>query len=175
MLAWSPILVRQIEIQALGFVLRRLQLNRHHEAEVAAHRHPHAQLILYLSGEGVQTIHGRRHAARGGDLFLIPAGVPHGFALRGRSRPLCLVVDYEAAGRGRRMVHHRLSPAALNGLHAELARLPAKGRLSLADYGAILGVVARLLEPRSDEARPTPASLYDRMRDRKSTRLNSSH
>lgn len=163
-LAWSPILVRQIEIQALGFVLRRLQLNRHHEAEVAAHRHPHSQLILYLSGEGLQTIHGRRHFAQGGDLFLIPAGVPHGFALRGRSRPLCLVVDYEAGGHSRRMVHRRLSPAALNELHAELARLPAKGRLSLADYGAILGVVARLLEPQSGDPRPAANSLYDRMR-----------
>lgn len=164
MLAWSPILVRQIEIQALGFVLRRLQLNRHRETEVAAHRHPHAQLILYLSGEGVQTIHGRRHAAQAGDLFLIPAGVPHGFALRGRSRPLCLVVDYEAGGHGRRRGHRRLSPAALNALHAELARLPAKGRLSLADYGAILGVVAQLLDPKSNEAQPTATSLYDRMR-----------
>jgi AraC-like DNA-binding protein/mannose-6-phosphate isomerase-like protein (cupin superfamily) len=163
-LAWSPILVRQIEIQALGFVLRRLQLNRHRETEVAAHRHPHAQLILYLSGEGVQTINGRRHPAQGGDLFLIPAGVPHGFALRGRSRPLCLVVDYEATGHGRRMVHRRLSPAALNGLHADLARLPAKGRLSLADYGAILGVVARLWEPQAAEPRTMTTSLYDRMR-----------
>ena len=153
MLAWSPILVRQIEIQALGFVLRRLQLNRHREAEVAAHRHAHAQLILYLSGEGVQTVHGRRHAARSGDLFLLPAGVPHGFALRGRSRPLCLVLDYEASGHGRRMIHRRLSPAALNELHAELARLPAKGRLSLADYGAILGVVARLLQQAVDRDR----------------------
>jgi hypothetical protein len=49
--AWSPILVQNIEIHALGFVLRRLQLNRHRDTEVAPHRHDHAQLILYLSGE----------------------------------------------------------------------------------------------------------------------------
>ena len=53
MLAWSPILIQKIEIHALGFVLRKLQLNRHREAEVAPHAHAHAQLILYLTGEGL--------------------------------------------------------------------------------------------------------------------------
>src|SRR5215216_5306916 len=95
MLAWSPILIQQIEIHALGFVLRKLQLNRHRETEVAPHRHHYAQLILYLSGEGVQTVNGRSRGARAGDLFVIPADVPHGFAVAGKSRPLCLVLDYE--------------------------------------------------------------------------------
>jgi len=36
MLAWSPILIQKIEIQALGFVLRKLQLNRHRDAEVSS-------------------------------------------------------------------------------------------------------------------------------------------
>ena len=31
MLAWSPILVQLIEIHALGFVLRKLQLSSRHE------------------------------------------------------------------------------------------------------------------------------------------------
>src|SRR5690606_12543185 len=80
MLAWSPILIQKIEIQALGFVLRKLQLNRHREAEVAEHTHAYTQLILYLSGEGWQTIKGRRREAHPGDLFVIPPGVPHGFS-----------------------------------------------------------------------------------------------
>ena len=36
MLAWSPLLIQKIEIHALGFVLRKLQLNRHRDAEVAS-------------------------------------------------------------------------------------------------------------------------------------------
>ncbi len=166
MLAWSPILIQKIEIHALGFVLRKLQLNRHRETEVSPHRHAHAQLILYLSGEGRQTIKGRRHAARAGDLFVIPAHTPHGFALQGRSRPLCLVLDYELEGSGRvRGSHRRLPSDRLNALHALLARVPPKGRLTLSDYPAILAVVAQLLE--SSGTHPAPAlrepTIFDRV------------
>jgi len=166
MLAWSPILIQKIEIHALGFVLRQLQLNRHRETEVASHAHPYAQLILYLSGEGWQTINGRRRAARAGDLFIIPAGAPHGFAVQQRSRPLCLVLDYEVEGAARtRPVHRHLPQATLNELHTLLARLPAKGRLTLADYPAILTVVARLLghAPAVPEPGAEP-SLFEKVR-----------
>lgn len=147
MLAWSPILVQKIEIHALGFVLRKLQLNRHRDTEVAPHDHEHTQLILYLTGEGVQTVGRHRRNARSGDLFVIPAGTPHGFALKERSRPLCLVLDYDVEDAGRvRSAHRRLPPDTLNELHGLLARLPAKGRLTLSDYPTILAVVARLLE-----------------------------
>ncbi len=163
MLAWSPLLVQKIEIHALGFVLRKLQLNRHRDAEVAPHGHPFAQLILYLSGEGVQTVKGRRRRARTGDLFVIPAQVPHGFSVAGRSRPLCLVLDYELEGAGQvRAAHRALSPATLNELHRLLSRVPRKGRLTLADYPAILAVVARLLEQSPASSKPAP-SLFERV------------
>lgn len=166
MLAWSPILIQKIEIHALGFVLRKLQLNRHREAEVAPHAHAHAQLILYLTGEGWQLIRGRAHAARAGDLFSIPAGVPHGFSVRGQSRPVSLVLDYDlAATRRLRTAHRRLPPATLDELHSLLARVPHKGRPGLADYPAILAVVARLLEPPT-ETPPPAAPLAARVRER---------
>ncbi len=165
MLAWSPLLVQKIEIHALGFVLRKLQLNRHRDAEVAAHAHDYAQLILYLDGEGVQAVRHRRRRARAGDLFVIPAGTPHGFSTVGRSRPLCLVLDYELAGHGQvRAAHRSLTPATLNELHALLSRVPRKGRLTLADYPAILAVVARLLghAPAAPARAPT---LFETLRD----------
>lgn len=163
MLAWSPLLIQKIEIHALGFVLRKLQLNRHRDAEVAPHGHDFAQLILYLSGEGVQTVKGRRRRARAGDLFVIPAHTPHGFSVAGRSPPLCLVLDYELVDAGRvRAAHRTLSPATLNELHALLSRVPRKGRLTLADYPAILAVVARLLD--HSRATPPPApTLFERL------------
>jgi AraC-like DNA-binding protein len=165
MLAWSPLLIQKIEIHALGFVLRKLQLNRHRDAEVAAHGHDYAQLILYLDGEGVQTVAKRRRPARAGDLFVIPAAVPHGFSTVGRSRPLCLVLDYEHEGHGRvRTAHRRLSPATLNELHALLSRVPRKGRLTLADYPAILAVVARLLGHAPAAPAPAP-TLFETLRE----------
>lgn len=165
MLAWSPLLVQKIEIHALGFVLRKLQLNRHRDAEVAPHGHDYAQLILYLTGEGVQTVSGRRRRARAGDLFVIPARTPHGFSVAARSHPLCLVLDYELADAGRvRAAHRTLSPATLNELHALLSRVPRKGRLTLGDYPAILAVVARLLE--HSPAAPAPApTLFEKLRE----------
>lgn len=168
MLAWSPVLVQKIEIHALGFVLRKLQLNRHRAIEVTPHSHDYAQLILYLSGEGVQSVGSRRRTARTGDLFAIPPHVPHGFAVQGRSRPLCLVLDYELEGVTRvRAAHRKLPPQTLNELHALLARVPAKGKLTLADYSAILAVVAQLLGPAA-VVPPTPAEgrrVFDRVRD----------
>ncbi len=155
MLAWSPLLVQKIEIHALGFVLRKLQLNRHREAEVASHSHAFHQLILYLAGEGVQILRDRRVEARAGDLFMIPPGVNHGFAMAGTSRPLCLVLEYETRP-GTRIQHRHLPQHALNELHALLARVPTKGRLLLSDYPAILSVVARLLEPPKGDESPLP-------------------
>ncbi|MSU51499.1 MAG: helix-turn-helix domain-containing protein [Opitutus sp.] len=169
MLAWSPLLIQKIEIHALGFVLRKLQLNRHRDAEVAPHGHDFAQLILYLTGEGVQTVNGRRRRARAGDLFVIPAKAPHGFSVAGRSRPLCLVLDYELEDAGRvRAAHRTLSPATLNELHALLARVPHKGRLTLGDYPAILAVVARLLEHSPVETAPAP-TLFEKLREQVAT------
>ncbi len=165
MLAWNPLLIQKIEIHALGFVLRKLQLNRHRDAEVESHGHDYAQLILYLTGEGVQTVNGRRRRARAGDLFVIPAHTPHGFSAAARSHPLCLVLDYELADAGRvRAAHRTLSPATLNELHALLSRVPRKGRLTLGDYPAILAVVARLLE--HSPAAPAPTStLFEKLRE----------
>ncbi|MDP3070422.1 MAG: AraC family transcriptional regulator [Opitutaceae bacterium] len=166
MLAWSPLLIQKIEIHALGFVLRKLQLNRHRDAEVAAHGHDYAQLILYLTGEGVQTVNSRRRRAHAGDLFVIPARTPHGFSTVGHSRPLCLVLDYELEGHGRvRATHRTLSPATLNELHALLSRVPRKGRLTLTDYAAILAVVARLLGQAPAAPAPT-VTLFERLSDR---------
>lgn len=166
MLAWSPILVQQIEIHALGFVLRKLQLNRHRETEVTAHRHPYAQLILYLAGEGIQTVQRKRRRAQAGDLFVIPGQVEHGFSVVGKSRPLCLVLDYEMSDGRVRTAYRRLPQATLNELHALLARVPTKGSLTLADYPAILAVVARLLgQSPASAPRPDNVSLFAKVSD----------
>ncbi len=163
--AWSPILIQKIEIHALGFVLRKLQLNRHREAEVDSHRHSYAQLILYLAGEGAQTVNRRKRHAGAGDLFIIPAGVEHGFSVLHASRPVCLVLDYEVKDSPRmRPAYRHLPTETLNELHRLLAQVPAKGRLTLADYSPILAVVARLLgqSPAIVDTNATP-TLYSKV------------
>lgn len=170
--AWSPILVQTIAIHALGFVLRRLQLNRHGGAEVRPHTHDHAQLILYLSGEGRQEVNGRRRRARAGDLFLIPPRLAHGFDVVGRSRPVCLVLDYDSSRTPRRARHRRVPPERLGELQRLLFRIPAKGRLRLADYPAVLSVIAQLLEPGPvDLPAERPPRLLAEVQDRIASRL----
>jgi hypothetical protein len=139
--------------------LRKLQLNRHREAEVAAHRHPYTQLILYLAGEGIQRIRSEKVDARGGDLFIIPPRVPHGFSVDGHSRPLCLVLDYDTAPQGATGQPPAPASACLERTaHPMLARVPTKGRPTLSDYPAIIAVVARLLEPHRTPAPGTAAN-----------------
>jgi len=165
--AWSPLLIQKIEIHALGFVLRKLQLNRHRDAEVALHQHNYAQLILFLNGEGLQIINRRQRHARPGDLFVIPAGIVHGFAALQASRPVCLVLDYQTKDSPRsRATHRKLTPETITELHGLLAQVPAKGRLTLADYAPIVAVVARLLgqTPSVPLPAPAPRQLFDRVR-----------
>ena len=67
------------------------------------------------------------------------------------------MLDYEVEDATRvRAAHRLLPPAQLNVLHTLLARVPAKGRLTLSDYSAILAVVALLLDHSPNNAMPTP-------------------
>ncbi len=115
----------------------------------------------------MQTVGRRRRTARSGDLFVIPAGTPHGFAQHGRSRPVCLVLDYDLEDAGRvRAAHRRLPPDRINELHALLARVPAKGRLTLSDYSAILAVVALLLNQTPQPIAPArEPGVFEKVRD----------
>jgi AraC-like DNA-binding protein len=167
MFAWSPVLVQKMEIRALGFVLRKLQLNRHRAHEVAGHRHPYSQLLLYLSGTGIQRVDRREIVVHAGDLFVFPPGSRHGFRSLASSRPLCLTLDFERIGRRPpRFVHRRLAQATLNELHRLLSRLPTKGRSTLTDYATTAAVVALLLEhPRSAPAnRAGESTLHEKVR-----------
>ena len=164
--AWSPILIQKIEIHALGFVLRKLQLNRHRDTEISTHKHDYTQLILFLTGEGLQIVNRRERHARAGDLFIIPAGTPHGFTALQTSRPRCLVLDYQVKNSPKpRAMHRKLPPETLNELHGLLAQVPPKGRLTLADYALILAVIARLLgHSPVAPASPRVPQLFEKVR-----------
>lgn len=152
-------LVQKVEIQALNLSIRKLQVNRHRLAEVQPHSHDSPQIILYLSGSGRQSIAARTFPVRPGALFLIPAGVDHGFTSAQESLPLCLVLDYERTDQGpKRIRHHCLGPDIINELHTLLSRLPAKGRLKLSDYATVISVVSRLFDlSRRSQVQPSPA------------------
>ncbi len=166
MLAWSHILVQKIEIQALNLSLKKLQLNRHRLSEVKSHHHNFSQLILYLSGAGHQVIGHRKYKVQSGELFVIPPGLTHGFQSKEKTRPLCLVLDFfNADKKPGRLGHRRLSQGILNELHGLLSRLPAKGKLKLADYSTVISVIALLtdLSNKASTRQFPELSIYERV------------
>ncbi|MDX6766615.1 MAG: helix-turn-helix domain-containing protein [Candidatus Methylacidiphilales bacterium] len=96
MRGFRPLLFSQLDASAGGVRLLRLSVNRHLPAhqEVEAHRHRHAQALLYLTGRGEQEVHGRKHPVAPGTLVLVGPDVPHAFHRTTPRAPLCLVMDY---------------------------------------------------------------------------------
>jgi AraC-like DNA-binding protein len=82
--------------------------------------------------------------------------VAHGFSLAGKSRPLCLVLDFDSEKHRVRPAHRLLPQASLNALHALLALIPTKGGLRLGDYATVIAVTAMLLEPPRRAHQPPP-------------------
>jgi AraC-like DNA-binding protein len=75
------------------------------------------------------------------------------------------VLDYDLeTSRRFRATHRRLALDQLNELHALLARIPPKGRLTLADYSTILAVVGRLLD-QTPVAGPAHPTLFEKVRE----------
>ncbi|MCB1063459.1 MAG: helix-turn-helix domain-containing protein [Verrucomicrobiae bacterium] len=89
------LLLEDLEIVAPGVTVLRLCLNRHLPETnwVKAHRHDFAQVLLYLSGSGWQSIEGDRIPVSTGRVIGIPAGVDHAFVKEKARSPLCLVID----------------------------------------------------------------------------------
>jgi quercetin dioxygenase-like cupin family protein len=50
----------------------------------ALHRHPYTEVFVVLEGEAVFTLGGTSRTARGGDVVVAPAGIPHKFMNCGR-------------------------------------------------------------------------------------------
>ena len=93
---YRPLLFEGIDLRLPGLRATRLRLNRHTpEARPEPHSHDHAQVLIYLSGSGVQTIDGSLEFARPGTVFYVAPGKVHAFERQKARRPLCLVVDLE--------------------------------------------------------------------------------
>lgn len=50
------------------------------------HRHPYEEVFAVLDGEATFTLGDERRAARGGEVVVAPAGVPHAFTNTGSTR-----------------------------------------------------------------------------------------
>jgi AraC-like DNA-binding protein len=104
---------------------------RHYRGEYAAHAHPHAQLLIGLSGLLELELDGRAACVDASSAVLIPPGVAHAYLAQRPAR--VLVVDAPAgrvSAQVRHLVRPPLPPQALETLDADrlLAALALQGR-----------------------------------------------
>lgn len=101
---YRPLLLQEMNVHLPGLRLRRLRLNRHlpEVDTLSEHSHPFAQILCYLSGRGSIIIEGRQHQIEPGTVVLLPSRCVHSFREATGRRPLCLVIDLELRGSGRK-------------------------------------------------------------------------
>jgi AraC-like DNA-binding protein len=173
---YRPLILQELSVALPGLRLRRLRLNRHlpEVDALARHAHPFSQVLCYLSGRGTMIAAERRHEIAPGSVVLLPARVSHSFEEATGRRPLCLVIDLDLRGAGKRGVQvARMalsSDAAIRHELSALTRLPdpnaAECRLIV---GAVVLRVADLLLrelgflPRRVEQAPAVVRQYDRL------------
>lgn len=94
---FQPILLEDLRIRWPGFTIRRVALNQHMPRieALGEHRHRHAQILLYLRGEGVQHLGQREVPVRRGSALFVPPAQAHRFEKARAVQPICLVIDFE--------------------------------------------------------------------------------
>lgn len=92
-----PLLVNQCDIRLSGLSIHQIRLNRHDEESewIESHAHAFDQLLLYLTGGGVQQLGARKSQVGVGALFFVPRQVQHSFVRGSDRRPMSLIIDFK--------------------------------------------------------------------------------
>ena len=94
MKGYRPLLIENLGISLPGIDVLRLQLNEHLQGTgLGSHSHRYGQLLVYLRGQGAQSVGGSRYEARSGTVIYAAPGQQHSFERERERRPLCLVLD----------------------------------------------------------------------------------
>lgn len=131
---FRSLLFDKADIRLPGLHVLTFALHRHlqEHASVEPHKHGWAQAILYLSGNGRQTLVGSEARVEPGTLVLLPPGVSHAFS-RGEGRaPLCVMIDFRLKGARRRDAVvcslNRSELAQVKQQLGELMKIPAASK-----------------------------------------------
>jgi AraC family L-rhamnose operon transcriptional activator RhaR len=130
---------------------------------VEPHSHTSSQALLYLAGEGWQTLSRNKVRVGPGTLVMVPPGIAHSFSRLGNKVPLCLAIDF----RFRQPEIRRASVSSLNRSElavarqslAQLARMQEESNLELHCAGASLVLQLVIAAIRSSGWIPREVSL----------------
>jgi len=123
---YQPLVLQKLRIRVPGFHIRQFALHKHlpETTDIQLHKHAFSQLLLYLSGQGIQRIEEHSSTIRAGSLVFLPAGVEHAFHREANRRPVALALDFdwkEAAGQKPRV--SPLSSATLRDARQIISRI----------------------------------------------------
>ena len=130
---FQPLVLQKLDIRIPGMHVRQLGVHRHlpETAALEPHVHPFAQCLLYLSGQGSQLITDAVHPVHAGTAVFLPPRVRHAFLRQANRRPICLVLDFDWRGAGRKASRVAPLPSITFRMVqqevAEVARLQRRG------------------------------------------------
>jgi AraC family transcriptional regulator, transcriptional activator of pobA len=132
---------------------------------VEQHTHAASQALLYLNGEGWQSLSKNRARVEPGTLIMVSPRILHSFARSGARVPHCLVIDFRFRHPGRRRTTvstlTRSEIAQVRQALAHLARMQAESEVALHSAGAalVLQVMITLLRSAGWLPRETPHAV----------------
>ncbi len=132
---------------------------------VEQHTHTSSQALLYLSGEGWQSLSRTRARVEPGTLVMVSPGILHSFSRLGGKIPQCVVIDFRYRHPGRRRtVVSSLSRSELAQVRqsiSALSRMQTESQSAMHSAGAalVLQIMVTLLRSAGWLPREIPRAL----------------
>jgi AraC family transcriptional regulator, transcriptional activator of pobA len=123
---YQPLVLQKLHISVPGFHIRQFALHKHlpETTDIQFHKHTFSQILLYLSGQGIQRIEGHSFRIRAGSLVFLPPGVEHAFHREANRRPIALALDFDWKGvTGQKPRVSPLSSATLRDARQIISRI----------------------------------------------------
>ena len=160
---FQPIFLENLRISIPGYSILRFAHQRHTQKsdQIDTHRHPHSQFLLYLRGQGVQTLETKRTPVSRGSFLFFPPGVAHGFIKSMKSPPISLVINFRERKKKARYREHRILPplilsrveSMLHALTESVDITPASEIRTAAKILDIFSILSAELECKASETR----------------------
>ena len=145
MKGYRPLLIENLGISLPGIDVLRLQLNEHLQGTgLGSHSHRYGQLLVYLRGQGAQSVGGSRYEARSGTVIYAAPGQQHSFERERERRPLCLVLDIRlkpSLEDSEPRVVGMLPATSLNHIRLRISQLFAMRDIGKADRQLTVGAI----------------------------------
>lgn len=150
---FRSLLIDRVNLRTPTLHVMKLAVHSHlpERDSVDQHTHTSSQALLYLSGEGWQSLSRNRARIEPGTLVMVSPGILHSFSRIGGKVPQCLVIDFRFRHPGRRRtVVTSLSRSELSQVRQSLAsllRIQAESQPALHSVGAglVLQIMVTLL------------------------------